>query len=55
MIRQNCRAQSILEYILVLTAVVTLIIWAVGTKIKPAAETTLKNAETAIDKAAEKF
>jgi len=35
----NKKGQSILEYVIVLTAVVTVLIWAAATIIKPAVET----------------
>ena len=49
------KAQSTLEYILVLTAIVGVIIYAAVTWIKPAVEKSLENANTAIGKAADKI
>mgnify|MGYP001571002312 CR=1 FL=1 len=49
------KAQSTLEYILVITAIVGVIIWAAGSKINPAVEQALKDANTAIGKAADKI
>lgn len=49
------KAQSTLEYILVLTAVVGLIIFAAATWIKPSTQKALEDANDAIDKAADKL
>lgn len=51
--RQN--AQSTLEYILVLTAIVGFIIFAAKTWINPAVTTTLTNANQVIQDAADKI
>lgn len=53
--KEHKRAQGTLEYILVLTAIVGLIIYAAATWIKPAIEKSLDDANTAIGKAAEKI
>lgn len=45
------KAQSTLEYIVVLTAIVAVIIYAAGHWIKPAAQKTIDDAGTAIDNA----
>lgn len=55
MLRGSKRAQSTLEYILVLMAIVGLIIFAAATWIKPAVNKSLENANTAIGKAAGKL
>ncbi|MFH1655286.1 MAG: hypothetical protein ABH954_01590 [Candidatus Omnitrophota bacterium] len=49
------KAQSTLEYILLLTAIVGFIIYAAKTWVKPAAEGTLSAAWSVIDEAAEKM
>lgn len=49
------KAQSTLEYVLVLTAVVGLIIYAAANWIKPNVGTSLNTAITAIDKAADEI
>jgi uncharacterized protein (UPF0333 family) len=46
--------QSTLEYLLILTAIVGLIIYAAATWIKPAVQASLNNANSAIGKAADK-
>ncbi len=51
----NHKAQSTLEYILVLAAVVGLIIYAAGAWIKPAVQNSLETANTAIGGAADKI
>lgn len=51
--KQN--AQSTLEYILVLTAIVGFIIFAAKTWINPAVTTTLDNANSVIEDAADKI
>lgn len=51
----NKKAQSTLEYILVLTAIVGLLIWAASTPIKNAVQKSLENANTAIGAAADKL
>lgn len=52
MARGNKRAQSILEYVVVLTAIVAIIIYAAGQWIKAGVGQTLTNAATAIEDAA---
>ncbi len=49
------RGQSILEYILVLTAIVGVLVWAAATFIKPAVEQGLTDATTAVGIAADKL
>jgi uncharacterized protein (UPF0333 family) len=51
----NKKAQSTLEYILVLTAIVGLLIWAASTPIKNAVQKSLEEANTAIGNAADKL
>ena len=41
-------AQSILEYVIVATAIVAVILWAAVTYIKPAVNTSLEKADSAI-------
>lgn len=54
--RKNSQnAQSTLEYILVLTAVVGVLIWAAGAHIKPAVENSFNSTYTAIGNAADKI
>ena len=48
------KAQSTLEYILVLSAIIGLIIYAAVTWIKPAVNTSLDDAKTTISNAASK-
>lgn len=52
---RNKKAQSILEYVLILTAVIGVIIWAAGSHIGPRVNQALGDANTAIGKAAEKI
>ena len=49
------RAQSVLEYVLVLTAVVTCIIWAASTFIKTSVDDGITNAGKAIGSVADKI
>ena len=49
------KAQSVLEYVLVLTAVVTCIIWAASTFIKTSVDDGLTNAGEAIGNVAKKI
>ncbi len=49
------KAQSTLEYILVLTAIVGVLIWTAISFLKPAVKNSLNNAGTAISKAAGKM
>lgn len=53
--RSNKSAQSTLEYILVLTAVVGVIIWAAANPIKTAVQNSLGNVKEAIGKAGGKI
>lgn len=53
--RENKKAQSTLEYIIVLSAIVGVILYAAANWIKPAVEASLNNANTAIGKAAGKL
>lgn len=53
--RTNRKAQSTLEYILVLTAIVGLVIYAAGAWIKPAVQQSFTDANDAIGDAAEKI
>jgi uncharacterized protein (UPF0333 family) len=56
MVKINKRkAQSTLEYILILTAIVGLLIYAAATWIKPNVSKTLDDANTALGKAADKM
>lgn len=49
------KAQSMLEYAIVLTAIIGIIIFAASQWIKPAVKTGLDNTEAAMGKAADKF
>ena len=49
------KGQSVLEYVLVLTAIVTCIIWAASTLIKKSVSTSLVNAGSAIGNVAGKL
>lgn len=49
------RAQSTLEYLLILSAIVVLIIYAAGKMIKPAVEKSLDNAQAGINATADKL
>lgn len=49
------KGQSILEYVIVLTAIVVCIIWAATAFIKPAIEKGLTDAQTAVGTAADKL
>ncbi len=49
------KAQSALEYILVLTAIVVLIIYAAANWIKPAVQQSMTDAQTAIGDAADEL
>jgi uncharacterized protein (UPF0333 family) len=51
----NKKAQSTLEYIIVLTAIIGLIIYAAVNWIRPAVNNSLDNASAAIRTAADKF
>lgn len=53
--RRSKRAQSILEYVIVLTAIVGIIIFAAVNYMKPAVEKTIQHSATAIENAAEKI
>ena len=53
--REKKRAQSTLEYIVVLTAIVALIIYAAASWIRPAVTQSLRDANTAIGKAADRL
>lgn len=53
--KRDKKAQSTLEYILILSAVVALIIVGAATMIKPGVEKALDNADNAITDAASKF
>lgn len=53
--RNQKNAQSTLEYVLVLTAVVGVLIWAAAGPIKNAVNKSLKNADEAIGEAADKI
>ncbi len=55
MARGNLKAQSILEYVIVLTAIVAIIIFAAGKWIKGGIDGTIKNSATAIEDAADKI
>jgi uncharacterized protein (UPF0333 family) len=55
MAKKNKAAQSMLEYIMVLTAIVGIIIFAAAYWIKPAVTTSLEFANSTIDKVADKF
>lgn len=50
---RKIKGQSTFEYLIILTAIVGVIIWAAGTLIKPAVQTSLTNAESAIGSAAD--
>lgn len=52
---QRRRGQSTLEYMIILAGVVGVVIWAAATLIKPGVTTSLNNAQTAIDDAANKL
>lgn len=54
MFKRN-KGQSILEYVIILTAVIACIIWAATTFIKPAVEQGLTDATTAVGTAADKL
>lgn len=49
------RGQSILEYVIILTAVIACIIWAATQFIKPAVDKGLTDAATAVETAADKL
>lgn len=53
--KKNLKAQSNLEYILILSAVVGVIIYAAANWIKTGVSNGLTNAQTAIGKAADKL
>ena len=53
--KKNKKAQSILEYIIVLTAIVGLIIYAATNWIQPAVEKSLDEANTAIGNVADEI
>lgn len=55
MARGNKKAQSILEYVIVFTAIVAIIIYAAGKWIKGGVSETITNAATAIQDAADKI
>ncbi len=46
------RGQSVLEYVIVLTAIIAIIIWAATNLIKPAVNQMMTNAAGAINRAA---
>ena len=46
------KAQSTLEYVLVLTAIVGVIIWAAGQIVRPRIETAMKNVDESITNSA---
>ena len=49
------KGQSILEYVIILTAVIACILWAATQFIGPAVKTGLENATTAVGTAADKL
>ena len=49
------KAQSTLEYIVILTAVIGVILWAARGLMKPAVTTSITDAGTTIDRAAKEF
>ena len=53
--KENKKAQSTLEYILVLTAIIGVIIWAAGSLVKPAVQKSLNAADKALSDAAGKI
>ena len=53
MLIRNKHAQSTLEYILVLTAIVGVIIWGAATLVKPKIETGFNDIKTSIDSTAD--
>lgn len=53
--KQGMRAQSILEYVIVLTAIVTIIILAAGQWIKPAVSKVMNDTGAAISNASDKL
>lgn len=53
MYNKSIRAQSALEYVIVLTALIVCILWAANTLFKPAVEQGLTDAQSAIEKVAE--
>jgi len=53
--RAKLKGQSTLEYIIVVAAILALIVWAATALIKPAATTSLYEAENAIGRAADRF
>jgi len=55
MIKYNRKAQSTLEYVIALTAIVGVILYAAVTWIKPAAQKTINDSSAAIENAADRF
>ena len=49
------KAQSTLEYVIVLSAIVGVILWAAATKIKPAVDEGFKDVASSIDASATNF
>ncbi len=48
MLKKNQKGQSILEYVIVLTAIVAVLVWAGATLIKPAVEKGLNDTTQAV-------
>ncbi len=55
MLRKNSKAQSTLEYIIALTAIVGVILYAAATWIKPAVQQTITDSDTALNNTANQF
>ncbi|MFH1191184.1 MAG: hypothetical protein V1670_03200 [Candidatus Omnitrophota bacterium] len=55
MLKKNKKGQSILEYVIVLTAVVAVLVWAGATLIKPAVETGFNDTTNGVDAVSNKL
>lgn len=55
MLKKKKKGQSILEYVIVLTAVVAVLVWAGATLFKPAVERGFNNTTDAVDQVSGKL